>query len=71
MGALFRRGDDWAVFVVEGGTARLRTVQLGARNDTVAEVADGLEVGETAILHPSDTLEDGYSVVTTADLSRP
>ena len=63
MGALFRRGDDWAAFVVEDGTARLRTIELGQRNDTVAEVADGLEVGDTVIVHPSDTIEDGHGVV--------
>jgi HlyD family secretion protein len=70
MGALFRRGDDWVVFVDEGGTARLRRVELGHRNDTAAEVIGGLEAGETVIVHPSDTLEDGYSVVPLAEESR-
>lgn len=63
MGALFRRGDDWAVFVVEEGTARLRTIDLGQRNDTAAEVTDGLAVGDQVIVHPSDTIEDGSAVV--------
>lgn len=63
MGALFRRGDDWAVYVVEDGTARLRTVDLGQRNDVAAEVIGGLEIGDRVIVHPSDTIEDGFGVV--------
>ena len=63
MGALFRRGDDWGVFVVVGGTARLRTVGLGQRNETHAEIVAGLDVGNVVIVHPSDTIEDGRAVV--------
>ncbi|HLV84685.1 MAG TPA: hypothetical protein VKY62_13020, partial [Devosia sp.] len=62
-GALFRTGGDWSVFVVENGTARLRTLRLGQRNGELSEVTDGLEVGEIVILHPGDTLADGRSVV--------
>ena len=29
LGALFRRGDVWAVFAVEGGIARERVIELG------------------------------------------
>lgn len=63
MGALFRTGQEWAVFVVEDGKARLRTLTLGQRNAEHAEVAAGLEGGETIIVHPGDTVEDGRSVV--------
>lgn len=63
LGALFRTGGDWSVFVVENGTARLRTLRLGQRNGELSEVTDGLEVGEIVILHPGDTLADGRSVV--------
>ncbi|MEM9683710.1 MAG: HlyD family efflux transporter periplasmic adaptor subunit, partial [Pseudomonadota bacterium] len=38
LGALFRDGGKWAVFVVEEGTARLTRVEIG-RNGGVAEVA--------------------------------
>jgi HlyD family secretion protein len=59
IGALFRREGSWAVFVVEGGRAVLRTLVLGERNDLEAEVRDGLEAGEGVIVYPPDTLEDG------------
>jgi len=62
LGALFRRGDDWAVLVAEGGRARLRTVSIGARNATEAQVLDGIAEGDEVILYPPDTLEDGARV---------
>ncbi len=66
MGALFRRDEDWAVFVVEDGVAKLRVLELGQRNDFVAEVLVGLGAGEMVIVHPSDTVEDGSRVVSPA-----
>lgn len=62
IGSLFRHGDSWAVFVMETGRARLRSVTIGERNDEFAEVRDGLAAGETVILHPSDLVEDGVAV---------
>jgi HlyD family secretion protein len=60
--SLFRRGDEWAVFVEEGGRARLRSVQIGRRNGLEAEVLAGLQPGEKVVVHPADTLEDGQRV---------
>jgi HlyD family secretion protein len=60
--ALFRRGEGWAVFVVEGGRARRRDVVVGARGPFEAEVKDGLAAGEQVVLHPSDRLADGVRV---------
>ena len=40
--ALFREGDDWAVFVEESGQAKLRLVSIGQINGLVSEV---LKVG--------------------------
>jgi HlyD family secretion protein len=62
LGALFRQGADWATYVVESGTARLRVLQLGARNGEYAEVEAGLAEGEQVILHPSDKVADGSAV---------
>jgi len=64
--SLFRRGDDWAVFAVEGGRAHLRTVQLGRRNGLQAEVRQGLSAGDRVIVHPGDKLEDGVRVTARA-----
>ena len=41
VGALFRRGGDWAVFVVDGGFARERAVEIGERNREEAQVLGG------------------------------
>jgi HlyD family secretion protein len=62
IGALFRDGADWAVFVSEDQRARLRKVQLGERNSEFAEVKDGLAPGETVIHHPSDRVEDASRI---------
>ena len=67
VGALFRRGDAWAAFTVDGGRAQLRTVMLGQRNATEAQVSSGLSEGQTVVLHPPDTLMDGARVKTRAE----
>ncbi|MEQ8331123.1 MAG: efflux RND transporter periplasmic adaptor subunit [Longimicrobiales bacterium] len=61
--ALFRRGNAWAVFVVEGGVARLRTVEVGRRGASAAEVLSGASPGDRVILFPPDDVEDGTSVM--------
>jgi len=60
--ALFRDGDEWRVFVVEGRRARLREVALGHRGAGSAEVTAGIEPGERVVLFPSDRLRDGARV---------
>ena len=59
---LFRKGDDWAVFVVESGRARLAPVEIGRRNGLEAQVLSGLEAGQEVVVHPGDTLEDGARI---------
>jgi HlyD family secretion protein len=61
-GALFRRGDDRAVFALERGRAVLRPVQVGHDNGLEAEVLGGLEEGDEVVLHPSDRIRDGVRV---------
>lgn len=62
LGALFRHADEWAVFVVDAGFARLRSLTLGQRSGSLAEVVSGLEPGTTVIAHPGDTVADGTAV---------
>jgi HlyD family secretion protein len=62
VGSLFRRGEGWAVFAVDGGRARLRDVALGHRNTEHGEVLSGLEPGQQVVLHPPDTLSDGTRI---------
>ena len=62
VGALFRQGDGWAVFVVAEGRVRRQMVQLGQRNENEGQITGGLEAGATIVLHPPDTLTDGARV---------
>lgn len=60
--ALFQVGEGWALFVVEGGRAVQRSVEIGIRGITDAQVLGGVAPGETVILFPSDQLQDGSPV---------
>jgi HlyD family secretion protein len=66
VGSLFRRGNDWAVFAVDEGYARLRTVQLGQRNNEEGQILKGLDAGQVVVVHPPDTLTDGARVAARA-----
>jgi len=60
--ALFRKGDQWAVFVDENGRAKTTLVQIGHRNNRIAEVLSGLASGDRIVLHPSDRIADGVRI---------
>jgi HlyD family secretion protein len=60
--ALFRNGQSWAVFVVEDGAARLRSIAIGPNNGVEAQVTEGLSEGDRVILYPSSGLSDGMAV---------
>lgn len=62
LGALFRDGDDWAVFAVVDERAVLRRISIGHRNSREAEVLDGLGEGDAVILHPGDRIAEGVRV---------
>lgn len=60
--ALFRRDGGHAVFVVDGGRARLRPVVIGHGSGLLTEVVEGLEAGQTVIVHPGEAIDDGARV---------
>ena len=63
LGALFRQGSDWAVFVAGADDrAALRKIGIGARDARHALVEAGLAEGERVILHPSDRVAAGVAV---------
>lgn len=62
VGALFRSGEEWAVYVAEAGRARLQAVKIGERSSKAAEVITGLSPGENVIVYPSDRVRDGVRV---------
>jgi HlyD family secretion protein len=61
-GALFRRGDRWAVFAVVNRSAVLRQVEIGHSDGIETEVLNGLAEGDRVVLHPTDRVEDGAAV---------
>ena len=63
-GALFRRGQQWAAFVLRGGRARLRPVNVGRSSGAESQVVGGLSEGEEVILYPGERVQDGQRVKT-------
>lgn len=63
VGALFREGDGWAVFLVQDRRAVKRPIKTTRRNGVEALVEEGLKPGDTVIVYPSDALKDGARIV--------
>jgi HlyD family secretion protein len=61
--SLFRRGEQWAVFAIDGDRVRMRDVEVGERNGLEAQILRGLDEGDQVVIHPSDTVTDGARVV--------
>ena len=61
-GALFRSGQDWALFRIEDGRAHLRKVELGRRSGLEAELLSGVEAGDLIVVHPDDRVSEGARV---------
>jgi HlyD family secretion protein len=60
--ALFRKGDEWAVFAVDNGRAQTKVAKIGHRNNRIAEVLAGLTAETQVVLHPSDRISDDTRV---------
>jgi HlyD family secretion protein len=60
--ALFRVGNDWAVFLIENEQAAVRLVDIGQRGSLQSQVLDGLREGEAIIAHPGEGIEEGDRV---------
>jgi len=60
--ALFRAGDGWAVYGVDGGRAHKLPVTIGARSATAAEVIGGLSAGQSVIVQPDDRIKEGTRI---------
>lgn len=62
IGALFRRGESWHVFVIEDGRAALRRVDVARRSGRLAAISAGVQAGEVVVLYPPAKLGDGGTV---------
>ena len=61
-GALFRRGDQWAAYVVQNNRAQLRMINAGRSSGVETQVLDGLKEGEQVILYPGSRVRPGQRV---------
>lgn len=62
VGALFREGTGWALFIVDGNRAARRTIKVALRNGVEAVVEDGVRAGDRVVVYPPDSLRDGSRV---------
>jgi HlyD family secretion protein len=62
--ALFRHEHGWAVFLIDGNRARLQPVTIGRRGELHTQVLEGLQPGETVIVHPDRSIEKGTRIRT-------
>jgi HlyD family secretion protein len=61
-GVLFREGDAWHVYKINGYRAELLEVQVGRSNGRETEILAGLQKDDILILHPSESIRDGTRV---------
>ena len=61
-GALFREGNDWKTFVLDGNKAKALIVKAGRTDGRMTQVLGGLASGTKVLLHPPDSVKDGVEV---------
>jgi HlyD family secretion protein len=62
LGALFRHGEEWALYKVVDGRAVLTSVQAVQADDRYRAIASGVTEGDAVIVFPSGTITDGVRV---------
>ena len=53
---------NWAVYVIKGGKLEKRAVKIGHKNDTMAEVLEGLSENELLVRYLFNDLNEGLNV---------
>lgn len=62
LGALFRRGEQWALYKVVDGRAALTEVTVAQSDDRYRAVTSGVAEGDTVIVFPGNAVKDGVKV---------
>jgi HlyD family secretion protein len=62
LGALFRRGDGWALYKVVAGRAVATEVTVAEADGRFRVVTAGIAVGDQVIVFPSSTIANGVRV---------
>jgi HlyD family secretion protein len=60
--SLFWRSNQWQVYVAQGETAQLRSVETDLRNNEYAIINSGLTPGDQVIVHPGEDVADGVLI---------
>ena len=62
LGALFRRGDGWALYKVIDGRAKLTEVQVAEADARLRAVTAGVNEGDEVIVFPSSSIADDVRI---------
>ena len=62
VGALFRDGSSWAVYVAEKGHARKQNVEVGGMGSQEALIQSGLKEGQSVLVYPGDLVKEGSRI---------
>lgn len=62
VGALFRDGADWAVYLADKGRSRKAIVKLGALGSKEAKIESGLNAGQIVLVYPGDLVKEGSRI---------
>jgi len=57
--AVFKSSDTWSVLVIEDSRLALREIEIGLRNDEVAEIVRGLTEDDLVVAEPTNDLQPG------------
>ncbi len=60
--ALFRDGENWAVFMQRDGRAVKRQVDVGKNDGVYAQILNGLQSGDEVVVNPSEHVRDGVRI---------
>ncbi len=61
--SLVRDGGHWALYVEQDGRAVQRRVLIGRQTGLIAEILDGITIGERIVLYPSGSVADQTKIV--------
>jgi HlyD family secretion protein len=62
LGALFRRGNGWALYKAVDGRAKLTEVQVAEADPHFRAITAGVNEGDSVIVFPSASISDGARV---------
>lgn len=60
--ALFREGENWAVFKVVNGKAKKTILKVESRSGTITAVSEGLLENDEVILFPGEGIKEGAKI---------